>query len=151
MSVTAYSIIFISFILPPKTGISSFHIFKLARMVVQDVDNEQFFPESLLEEHDFPPSYDSSLATAAGPSHPVGSTGEAQERTIPEHILFLFTGPTNAEPLLGSGGHDLSVRERVKRIEWVKKGDQIQSTDSKLSDRVYSTPMCKRITEADRL
>ncbi|KAE8542197.1 hypothetical protein D1P53_001682 [Cryptococcus gattii VGV] len=103
-------------------------------MVIQDINDEQFFPESLPEEHDFPPSYDSSLATAAGPSHPVGSTGEAQERTIPEHIRFLFTGPTNAEPLLGSGGHDLSVRERVKRIEWVKKGDQIQSTDSKLAD-----------------
>ncbi|OXG43553.1 hypothetical protein J010_06701 [Cryptococcus neoformans] len=102
--------------------------------MAQDTNKDQFFPESPLEEYEFPPSYDSSLATGAGPSQPVGSTGAAQGRTIPEHIRFLFTGPTNAEPLLGSRGHDLSVRERVKRVEWVKKGDQIQSTDPKLSD-----------------
>lgn len=109
--------------------------------MAQDTNKDQFFPESPLEEYEFPPSYDSSLATGAGPSQPVGSTGEAQGRTIPEHIRFLFTGPTNAEPLLGSRGHDLSVRERVKRVEWVKKGDQIQSTDPKLSDRVYLVHM----------
>lgn len=119
--------------------------------MVQDTNKDQFFPDSPLEDYEFPPSYDSSLATGAGPSQPVGSTGEAQERTIPEHIRFLFAGPTNAEPLLGSGAHDLSVRERVKRVEWVKKGNQIQSTDPKLSDRVYLAFVCKGAMETDRL
>ncbi|WVQ81643.1 hypothetical protein IAT38_003767 [Cryptococcus sp. DSM 104549] len=92
------------------------------------------------EDGDLPPSYDSSFATgsasAPATSHPAtgGDAAPDEDRSYPKNLQWLFSGPTNAEPLLGTESRDIAARERVKRIETSKRGSHLESWDPKLAN-----------------
>ncbi|WVF65747.1 hypothetical protein IAT40_000479 [Kwoniella sp. CBS 6097] len=82
-----------------------------------------------------PPSYDSALATASGSGSTSGAGPSGAQppvdRTVPDHIAHLFTGPPNAEPLLG---RNYVPPEQIKAVQWRQKGKIVESWDAKLSD-----------------
>ncbi|WVW79100.1 hypothetical protein I302_101064 [Kwoniella bestiolae CBS 10118] len=81
-----------------------------------------------------PPSYDHALASSSSSSPPDVGSSTAQpveERTIPQHLLHLFSGPPNAEPPIG---RDYVPPQQIQRIAWNQKGEDIESWDPKLSD-----------------
>ncbi|OCF60325.1 hypothetical protein L486_03006 [Kwoniella mangroviensis CBS 10435] len=100
-------------------------------------DTKPFIP-SLSPEDDLdlpPPSYDTALAASSSSSSrpDAGSSNSrpVEERTIPQHLFHLFSGPPNGEPPIGRDG---VPPEQIQRIAWGQKGHDTESWDPKLAD-----------------
>ncbi|ODN91403.1 hypothetical protein L198_05917 [Cryptococcus wingfieldii CBS 7118] len=92
-------------------------------------------PPALEDDFDLPPSYDSSLATAAAPgaSSSTAPSGDGH-RAVPDHIRFFFTPPVNSEPVSSDERRDATARQRFANVQMVKKGNRIETWDPILSN-----------------
>ncbi len=91
-------------------------------------DSKTYSPPS--PDAELPPSYDSAITlSTAGPS-----TVSTENRDPPKQITHLFSGPPNAEPLLGRA---LVPASFITGIECFERGSGIVSHDPKLTDRKF--------------
>ncbi len=118
------------------------HLFTLSMCsaefhIIMVLDNKTASSSPASEIVELPPSYDFATALPSSDAETSSSSGPSssweQSHDPPGHISHLFTGPPNADPLLG---RSLAPTEAVASIEVRRKQNRIVTYDPRLSNRM---------------